>query len=304
METHSGVKGTRRMREYITPNSVASEIRMIRTNYKGTFLLVEGDNDRKTYECFINQSECIIEPLDSKDFVIEVSRILEQDGFKGLVAIVDSDFMKLDGSTVELAAVFLTDSHDLEMMIISSKALQKVLSEFGAHIKIAEQEKEMLDLLLAVTAPLGFLRWLSSEAKDNLNLKFEEINFDKFIIKDKKKLTVNIDKMVTIVKNNSTMYDINSEEFENKIHALEEQGYDLLHICNGHDVVEVLAIGLKKVFGNRRARCMNAETLEGIMRIAYDYSCFVSTQLYASIKDWEKSNRPFRVLNCSSHELC
>ena len=72
---------------------------------------------------------------------------------------------------------------------------------------------------------------------------------------------------------------------------------DPWQICAGHDVVYILTIGLRFSFGNTNARNFTPKNIESIIRMAYEESHFRRTQLYQSIKNWETSNSPFKVLN-------
>jgi hypothetical protein len=46
------------MREFLTVDRVANQIRLRRSTYSGTFLLVEGTSDQIFYERFVNKLSC------------------------------------------------------------------------------------------------------------------------------------------------------------------------------------------------------------------------------------------------------
>ena len=104
--------------------------------------------------------------------------------------------------------LFITDTHDLETMLLKSPALETLLIEFGSDTKIKELThqlgKSVRDILLDSGTPIGYLRWVSH--KENLWLKFEGIVFKKFT--DDKTLTIDIAKMITTVKNKSERHDL------------------------------------------------------------------------------------------------
>ena len=78
---------------------------------------------------------------------------------------------------------------------------------------------------------------------------------------------------------------------------LDKKGYDLWHICAGHDLIKILIIGLKFIFGNKTGKNIHQRLLEKIMRLSYAINHFQTTKLYKSIKEWEEKNFHFTVLS-------
>ncbi len=122
------------MKRYLAPEDIANEIRIER-RYPGkrsyTFLLVEGSTDERVYQHFIAKDRCQIIVAHGKENVINALAILEKDYFLGVLAIVDADFMVLEEKQPSSQNLFLTDMHDLELMIINSPAFEKVIRESG-----------------------------------------------------------------------------------------------------------------------------------------------------------------------------
>jgi fructose-1-phosphate kinase PfkB-like protein len=130
------------VRELLTPDRVANQIRLRRSTFLGAFLLVEGSSDKVFYERFIDKTVCelviVAGKPSSKIRVMTVLRILEDSSFHGVLAIVDADFDRLETSAHHSPNLLRTDTHDLETMLIDSPALDKVIAEFGSEEKIAE----------------------------------------------------------------------------------------------------------------------------------------------------------------------
>jgi len=234
-------------------------------------------------------------PAIGKDKAIGALKLLENGGFGGVLTVVDADFQRLDGIDPNSPNLLLTDSHDLETMILCSDALDNVLSEFGSAKKITELGKPIRDILLESGLSVGYLHWLSSPTKDNLSLKFKELSFDKFV--DEQTLHVSIDNLIRELKINSGNSTLDENVTKLKTIALGEEGHDPWQVCSGHDLVQILSIGLRNIFGNPRGKSVTMEVVDGILRVAYDHSHFCLTRLHNSIKDWEKANPPFRVLH-------
>ena len=279
-----------------TVHSIVNTARMMRTQYTGTILIVEGSTDARVYGSLVRETECRLIPATGKDKAVGALELLENGGFDGVLTIVDADFQRLDGIEPNSSNLLLTDSHDLETMILHSDALDKVLSEFGSSREIEKLGRPIRNILLEGGLPVGYLRWLSSPAKDKLSLKFKKLSFDKFV--DEKTLRVSIDNLIRELKTNSKDSTLGENETKLKIMALAGEGHDPWQVCSGHDLVQILSIGLINVFGNpRRGATATPDQVDVALRLAYNYSHFCLTRLRNSIKDWEKVNPSFRVLH-------
>ena len=174
---------------------------MTRTLFSGAVMIVEGDTDLRVYKQFVVESQCQLIPGHGKPNVTGALAILEKDNLKGILAIVDADFLNLEGTQAISENIYQTDTHDLETMIIASSVLERVLDEFGSDSKIKKFGVPIIDKLLECVAPVGCLRWISCPTRDNLCLRFKGLSFEKFI--DDKSLVVDINALITKVKQNS-----------------------------------------------------------------------------------------------------
>ena len=278
-----------------TVYSIVNTARMMRTQYTGTILIVEGSTDARVYGRLVSETECRLIPATGKDKAISALKLLENGGLDGVLTIVDADFWRLDGIDPNSSNLLLTDSHDLETMILYSDVLDNVLSEFGLASEINKLGRPIRDILLESGLSVGYLRWLSSPTKDNLSLKFKELSFDKFV--DEQTLRVSIDNLIRELKINSRDSTLDENATKLKTMTLDGEGHDPWQVCSGHDLVQILSIGLRNIFGNPRGKSVTLEVVDGILRVAYNYSHFRLTRLHNSIKDWEKANPSFRVLH-------
>jgi len=144
------------MQEYITSYSIANEIRMIRSAFSGSFVIVEGDIDKKVYQNFIDPTACKIKCIEfkndsNKQRVIEIIEILNADkNFAGALALIDADFDNFEKTKKIIENLFRTDFHDLECLIFVSPALEKVLTEFGSDVKITKFGKDVREVLFGI----------------------------------------------------------------------------------------------------------------------------------------------------------
>lgn len=286
------------MKHHITGNDIANTIRMTRSLHRGTILVLEGDTDSRVFDRFIEKNDCMIIPAHNKDNAIDALTILENDGFSGVLAIVDADFRHIEGMEPDSANLLLTDTHDIETMILSqSEVLERILSEFGLKNVINRLQNPVRFMLCKSSLPVGLLRWLSSPSRDNLSIRFRELTFENFV--DQNKLGINIDQLLEEAELKSKDLLINKKLIKAKIKSLKKEDHDPWEVCSGHDMIKILAIGLRFIFGNRKSRTITAEILEGILRLTYEYADFCLTKLYASIREWENKNASFKVLRDS-----
>ncbi len=284
------------MREGITAHSIANDIRMTRSQYAGAFLLVEGETaDLRVYKRLFDVEACQIIPAHGKANAIEALDILEQDTFLGALAIVDADFWRLEGKELSSENLFITDSHDLETMLLQSPALEKLLDEFGSANKIATFTKQrgvpLRQALLDIGRPLGYFRWISLQ--HSYELTFNNITFSRFV--DKKTLALDTVRLIQTVKNKSGRHDLNEATLQKQINEAASEAHASWDICSGHDLVIILSLGLGRVLGSNKAEEVKPELLEKFLRTGYEVIYFSATQLYHALQQWEANNPSFRV---------
>ncbi len=283
------------MRELLDPVDIANDIRMDRSQHLGAFLLVEGFTDARVYRNFVKDGDCQIVIANNKDNAIQVLGILERDRVAGILAIVDADFDRLEGRQPLSPNLHFTDTHDLETLILQSPAFEKVLAEFGSENKLAafasSQRDDIRSALLKVGSHPGYLRWHS--LRQQLNLKFESLTFSKFV--DNSTLAIDAAKLVKTVKDHSNAHHLNETEIREQVRQLQDENHDLWQVCCGHDLVEILSVGLRKTLCSNDTKQVEPEIISRALRLAYEFVHFCATQLYAAIQGWEQLNQPFQV---------
>lgn len=284
------------MREYLSVDREANAIRLKRSSFSGTFLLVEGRSDKIFYERFIDKAGCEVVTVSGKPSsklrVIEVLRILENSSFQGVLAIVDADFARLETSSHHSPNLLRTDTHDLETMLLNSFALDKVIAEFGSEEKIIRFGRDVRTALLEAGTSVGYLLWISQ--RDELNLTFDGITFRKFI--DEQTLQIDEFRLIQEVKNKSQAFSLESEDLQQRLTSQKSSSHDPWQVCCGHDLVEILSLGLRKAIGSSKASDVEPISLECNLRLAYEETYFRKTQIYLGIRTWESNNQPFKVL--------
>jgi hypothetical protein len=281
------------MREYIqqNPNRWADQIRLRRDAFFGVFLIVEGHSDKLVYSNFVNSETCEFVISDGKEQALNTIKILDNDKFTGVLAVVDADFDRLENNLPESPNILLTDDHDLEVMILKTPALEKVIKERGSGEKT--KDNNIREILLKIGQEIGYLRWISQ--KNNLSLRFEGLDFGKFIKKDK--LEIDYSDLIKTIKDHSQKQSLVNQEIEEKIEILRNKEHDPSQVCCGHDIMQILSLALCKAWGTCKPTDVKAENLERDLRLAYERSYFYQTQLYCLIQNWQNANFPYQVLN-------
>ncbi len=299
MGDYSLYRGRGVERELRGPDGIANAL-VFKRHYPGngvlTFLLVEGDTDKRLYETLIDEKRCAIHIAYSKTTALDVLTILEQNEIKGVLAIVDADFDILEGKQYTSSNVFLTDTHDAELMIVQSPAFEKVLREFGSEQKIEEMKrqtgKDMRTLLLERSQVFGYARWAS--LKKGLSLKFEGLDLQKCF--DRRAFVLDEERTLDHIRNKSQQLHISVQQIQTSIAEIQSDRHDMWYVCCGHDLTNVLSLGLRVGLGTHNHHEVTSHLLEISLRLAYEYAHFQKTRLYAALQVWEETNKPFVIL--------
>ena len=277
------------MRKFVTPDILAGEIKMARKSYPGAFAVVEGSDDARIYSNFIDPHQCVFKVAHSKDKAIEtVAKFADSWGVFG---IVDADDWKLTGRSVPISHVFFTDTHDAETMIIKSNAFEKFL-RFRTHDKslqrfLSQRRKDDLRTVLLLSGkPIGYLRIINNRA--GYGMKFKGLYFRSFVCK--RTLAIDVDTLIACIRNNtSAALSLDDDGIREELSKAKETSYDLWSLVCGHDLADILTIGLNEIFGHRRFNKTSSEEVKCSLRLAFEKEHFQQTALYSSVKNWEEN---------------
>lgn len=280
--------------------NIANSIQMKRSQYpKRTELIVEGNDDKAFFGRYVDPDpeNCRITVAHGKPKVIDVILELDERGFGGALGIVDADFEVLEQRGPPSPNILVTDRHDVECMMLASPALDHLIREMGDEEQLGRFKGmgTVADHLLAIGREIGYLRWAS--ARNQWSLKFEELDFGKFV--REKDFSFDVNSLIEALRRHQggrASVVPSAAEMRASMDALREPSHDAWHVCCGHDLVELLSLGLRKVLGQHTEANVRRERLEQQLRLAYEADYFHRTVLYVRIRDWEGRNPPFRVL--------
>ena len=275
-----------------TPDEIATEIRMRKSQSPGTFLIVEGRDDRLFMQAFISLSTCEIEVAQGKQNVCDVIDILDAANFDGVLGLIDADFDRIEGIPDRSHNLVMPECHDLIMMLVKSPALDRTLKEMESRPKLEAFKENVLEALIERALPVGYLRLYS--LRERLDLRFRKLNYAAWI--SRSSFMADTPTLIETVKNHSQRHDLPSSVLASAIEELHGSKYDPYEICNGTDVIEILSIGLRKVLGNEKASAVKSESLKSYLRLAYSEQHFCSSNLKRDIEKWQSQKPGFQVL--------
>jgi hypothetical protein len=278
------------MIENMTASDVANEISMLRSTFKGTFVVVEGITDSRLYGKFIKKEEVNIAIAYSKENVRHsVMECRVNRGDLKIIGIVDPDLDRLNGWEYRVP-IFTTDHRDLESMILCTRALDDLLIEYadaGQLKKFEDKFGVVKDVIAKATAPIGMLMFISQ--RDGLGLCFKDLDYGSFI--NKRTLENDYYKMIDEVFSLSRSPNTNKKDIFAKLIKDMDSLEDPWLAVRGHDAVAVLAIGLSDVFGSYNCCGMKCGQIGGSLRLAFSYDYFADTELYKDTSEWSKKTQ-------------
>lgn len=279
---------------------LAGRLKMRRDVDSKCYLVVEGRSDKRVFENLTDPETCeifvVTSETSARKTVIDVICLLNENPEFGALGIIDSDYEVLNQEYSLVPNLINTDGHDLETLLIESPALEKVLREYAQEDKVAnfEQGKDIRAYLWELASPLGYLRFHNYKTP-GLNLRFEGLDFSKFV--HASTWTLDVERMVNAVRNLTGVHTCPScEELSTRIEDNREPTHDMNHVCCGHDLVEILTIGLRRKLGTHNSNDLKLEQVDRSLRLAYEFRFFKHSRMYRDILGWQRSNAPFKAL--------
>ena len=219
------------MRQYLNEHDIINSIRLELRHSSGKnhiWVLVEGETDQRLFSRLIDAPSVRIEIAHGGigKLRIAVDTLVKET--KQVLGIRDADFLHLDGKSESISNLFLTDYHDIEMMIIScDDSFRPLIAEY-----LNERLSDFSILRTEILQSIGFLagmRWLNDQK--NLELFFQHLGFAAFMIRKKNKLR----RKPVSIRFENTPKTKNRKSIKTKIITLISGIVDYYNLCNGHD---------------------------------------------------------------------
>ena len=264
----------------------AADIAALKLQYgspsnKKVIILVEGTDDARFYKHFFDTQHSFIKAMKGKIFVEQALNDLKL-RIPNIIGIRDADFLHLEQKTSPLPNLFLTDVHDLELMLLHSDSVfQKLVNEYNLSVTLRKQ-------ILDTVAFLAYFRWYNekndwyNENNEPIGFTFTGLKLNKFY----KNSQLNERDLVEQIKAQShkaLLIDI--DEIISGINELQDDTHNLWQLCNGHDYIKILAA---EITLNNKG--INDEDLTQILRMTYHITDFKQTHLYKNMQTWATQN--------------
>ena len=262
---------------------------MTRMSHRGSFLLVEGSDDMRFWRTRRDQ-RCELVCGESKGNVMDGIEQLDAQGFEGAIGVVDSDYDVLVNRTYASENVVATDAHDLECLLFRSQGLEAVLAEFGDAAKIRRFEtaagSDVRNSLLERGLAFGRLRWAALRHHDTVGLG--EVSIPHFVDEDTWEVN---EKGLWRAVPTCSQDDVGTWS----LRIAQLPPADPWHVARGHDLLDILRIGLRKVLGDVSPQ-VGRRQIAQVLRQALPDRAFKGTGLYGNVRRWETQNAPYVVL--------
>ena len=272
------------------PGAVAAEVKMIRTLRKKAFLVVEGRDDVRFWTAR-QHGECELVNGGGKPNVVEGVRRLDGERVEGVLGVVDDDYDSLLGLDRGTRNVITTGTHDLECLLCRSAALDAVLGEYGDRRKIEMFEEtqgvSVREGLLERAVVFGRLRWAA--VRWELRIDTSAIHVGRFV-----------DEQTWAIDEEGLTATVTAPDWCEEKHVLmrnieELPSEDPWCLAQGHDMVQVLRAGLRRVLGSTKA-AVGSQHICSVLRAGISLQELEATTLGAGVREWETAHGAYRIL--------
>ncbi len=277
------------LRGHKSPGTIVAEIKMRRMFHGGAFLLVEGADDVRFWASR-RHAGCELLDGEGKPNVLGAIQRVDAAGVAGALGLVDDDGDMLTGARVESGNLLYTDAHDLECLLCRSSALDKVLAEYGDPAKIRRFETahgDVRNALLERALVFGRLRLAARLARPAARL---DVKIPRFLKPDTWAVEANDKALVR-----ASVPDSPDDARAITSRLVQLPLADPWYVVRGHDLIEILVIGLRRVLGDLPAQT-GAKQIASVLRVGMTPEDLRRTRLWADVHEWQAANHPYTVL--------
>jgi hypothetical protein len=228
-------------------------------------ILVEGPGDAKSYGKFFNQNMAQIFVCTGKDNLQRsLSELLTKT--ERVIGIRDADFSHLEKVKPEGPSLFFTDSHDIEMTMLSFDEVRRNLFFEYEHLDAIDS---VWETIVKDASFAGYIRWFNE--KNDYKIVFGGLFYKTERGSDREQLLINqLNEQSPDKKEPLTKEMINNFIITCKTD-------DIFNLCNGHDVIALLV----------KAFSINTNQLAAALRLSFHQEQFIRTALYRELLAWQ-----------------
>ena len=256
-----------------------------------TLLLVEGQDDEYVFKKLTCCAKCKVSREDGDNNIVEAIRKHNKYNKKGVLAIKDSHFDHIKARSLP-PNVLTTDGYDLEVMILSTQALEDFAGSrlIGKDESSVEEFKSILrDRLFELGGLFGYVRFKSQQCP-----WVDRINVHQILQLLESSCELSLNDVVKRLKDCNPDLD---ETMFSQVELEELAKTFLSDLCRGHDMVVILS----KIFAPLSIIYLGEKIIPGRplaeqLLATFNPQHFRSTDLHRKIEDWQEDNKPYKVL--------
>ncbi|WP_164743953.1 DUF4435 domain-containing protein [Saccharospirillum alexandrii] len=275
------------MRSYLDGNDKKNEIRLLfrhPLHKNKVIVILEGKTDVKLFRSLLNSQYISLETFDGKNSLVEIMNEMVFEYPNRLFAICDADFLHLGAEydIYERNSVFLTDYHDVEMMLFCSRSLDNYVNEYSLPEVVDFMKNYLYENAMEAAYFIGIIRWLNDI--EDLGLRFEGLNFRSFIDIDRTGITVSEEDLIDEIlrRSNNLESHVSASFLMGRISELRAEARDQLQVNCGHDVTKIVSMVYQGSWVSSE-RNMDQRKVESALRIGYQVSDFIQTELFRKL---------------------
>jgi hypothetical protein len=276
---------------------IAQEIRLERQVHKGSFLLLEGQDDLDRFSKFIDSS-CSTVNCFGRQNLIHAIGILYDEGFAGALGLADADFDRITNSLLEHEGIIYSERHDFDLDWACERVLARYLNEVGSADRCGASggAKGVAEYLFQAVKPLSVMRFLNENQR--LRYRLSRIRHHELVI-DKRDPSIDVERLVSHVSVGSFSGHQKEQKLKDLIVAHTKRAFDRYQLTNGHDFLAMLGVALQKRIGDREIPQTWGSEIQLHFRLAYSEDDFVASSLFVAILAWQDANVPYVILKPS-----
>lgn len=254
-------------------------------DHKKVIIVVEGEDDERALKKFFNVQAveffCTGNCLKVKNSMRIVSK--DEQLKDCVIGIKDADFDHINQIKHNIANLMITDTHDMETLMLTSKVCERICWE-----TIKQEYPNLLFDAMTSLKNLSYLRYyndkiiLNGEDSNKEGIKFKGIK-----IADVASLSVQDVLQNVEAKGNSDKTSFPDLDTMNQFisqNPIDDK--DLTLFTNGHDLVYAIRDILHK---DEAAKAYSDKSIATMIRISYSKEEFEKTKLYKDIDNWNNN---------------
>ena len=267
------------------------------------YMYVEGASDERFWNKFIDTNNVRLQVCHGCKNLNNIVEEHINQGVMNFIAVTDSDFNVILGTIPNKTNLFITDDHDVEMMMYhSNRSFKELVNAIDRGNKIEnyiDNGHDLLNETMQITDDIGYCKLAS--IKNGMDLEFSKEDEKKHEIArpnyedaldGKTGRYLGLDRIIGKVYGFTCSCGKKPPKVKvilEKTNIEKANQYDTWQLSNGHDVSYLLSFLIRRRCKHRNLH-LDHEFIDSVLYAAYKYDDFKQTKLYAAMKRWSAQN--------------